>query len=181
VLLTGGDVRKRSNERAGVVLTHVTMVFLWVLWVLWALPAAAQVSDNASGQSNDQLTRPFSKAAIAALADIHRWREMAMVDAQSGMLNANYGDVQRTAAYENLRRAQFNTKTLGDEQAGDLLRQHFANVKSWVDDLVQARSDMAMDPAGLGQDPDLMKIDDCEKAINTMLGNGAYTGIDACQ
>jgi hypothetical protein len=171
-------MRKRSKMRASVVLTHLLMVFLSVLWVL---PAAAQIPDNASGQSNDQLTRPFFRAAIAALADIHRWREMAMVDAQSGMLNANYGDVQRTAAYEDLRRAQFNTKTLGDEQAGDLLRQHFANVKSWVDDLVQARSDMAMDPAGLGQDPELMKIDDCEKGINAMLGNGAYTGIDACQ
>jgi len=167
-------MKKRSNTRAGDVLTHLAMV---VLSALSLLPTAvAQVSDNASGQ----LTMPFRKTALAALAGVHRWREKAMVEAQSGMRNSTYGEDLRGAAYEDLGQAQFTTKSVGDKQTGDLLRQHFANVKSWVDGLVQARQDMGMDPAGLGQNPELLRLDECEKAFNTMLGNGTYTGIDAC-
>jgi hypothetical protein len=167
-------MEKPSNTRAGVVLTHLAVL---VLPALMALPTAAQIPDTAS----DRLTIPFSRAAVNALGNIQSWKEKATVEAQSGMLNATYGDNLRTAANADLRQAQFASYTLGDKQAVDLLQQHFANVKSWIDELVQARQDMGMDPGGLGQDPDLLRLDECEKALNAMLGNGTYSGIDACE
>jgi hypothetical protein len=75
--------------------------------------------------------------------------------------------------------------TQGDQQAGDMLQKHFSDVDAWVGKLIEARKNMdatnAVDPNSVDQDPDLVRIKTCEKAFNTMLGNGTFASIAECQ
>jgi hypothetical protein len=143
------------------------------------------VAGQAQNTSDDHLSPAFSQAAMSALANIHLWKEKARNDARTGIPNAQYGPVLRTKAYGSVRQAQFVAKTTGDHSADVALEKHFSNVKAWVDGLVQARKNLnatqSLDPDSVDENPDLQKINECEKAFNAMLGVGTYADMAACQ
>jgi hypothetical protein len=157
-----------------------TLAALLSVVVACSLPLAAQESATA----NDKLTPSFSKAAMTALADVYRWKERARADAKSG-IPSDYGKLIRTRAYEDVRQAQMAGTTEGDQKAGQMLERHFLNVNTWVDKLVEARKNMSatysLDPDSIDQDPDLVKVNDCEKAFNAMLRQNRYSEIAVCQ
>lgn len=143
------------------------------------------VAGQAQNTSDNHLSPGFSQAAVSALANIHLWKEKARNDARTGMPNAQYGPVLRTKAYESLRQAQVIAKTKGDQSAEAALEKLFSNVKVWVDGLLEARKNLSatqsLDPDSVDENPDLQKINECEKGFNAMLGAGVYADIAACQ
>ncbi len=140
------------------------------------MPLVLSLSGQAIDQPSDKLSPTFSQAAMAALADIYRWKEKAQAEAKSNLSNSNSGNHLKSVAYEHLRQAQMTAKTQGDERAGAMLQKHFSDVNAWVSKLIEARKNLeasnAIDPSSVDQDPDLIKLNACEKqsqALATIL------------
>ena len=135
--------------------------------------------------SSDQLSSKFSQAAIAALVQIHRWKEKVLADAKSTLPSPTFGKHLKTEAFESLRQAQLSSTTQGDKRAGETLQHLFSNVNVWADKLIQARKNLdatrSMDPNAFERDDELIKIVDCERSYNAMLGTGVYTDIAPCR
>jgi hypothetical protein len=164
---------KAWNVQTGVLLLLVVLVWPWSVF--------GQDADSTS----QALTPAFSKDAMSALADVYRWKEKARSDAKTSLSNPDAALYLRSVAYEHLRQAQSSAKTPGDEAAAALLRKHFADVNKWTTKLADARKNRdatnLMDPDSVDQDADLVKINDCEKAFNSMLGSAVFTEVASCQ
>jgi hypothetical protein len=149
--------------------------------IAWTLPLSGQAGDTPS----DKLSPEFSKAAMTALADTYRWKEAALAATKSPLTASTAGRPLKSVAYEDVRLAQMSAKTQGDQEAGTLLEKHFSDVDAWVNKLIEARKNLdasnVIDPSSADQDPDLIKINNCGKAFNAMLGSGSYTPIAECQ
>jgi hypothetical protein len=153
-----------------------------MLAIASAVPLGGQAGDN----SSDKLSPAFSQAAVGALADIYRWKESARAAAKSDVVpDLNPARPLKTSAYEHVRRAQISATTQGDQQAATMLEKNFSDVNAWVDKLIDARKNMdatnVVEPGSVDQDPDLVRINTCEKAFNAMLGNGTFAPIAECQ
>jgi len=153
-----------------------------VLAIVLTLPLCGQVND----ESSDKLSPAFSQAAMKALADIYRWKETAQAAAKSALQpNMTPGRPLKSAAYEHVHQAQTSATTQGDQQAGAMLQKHFLDVNAWVDKLIEARKNLnatnVVDPNSVDQDPDLVKLNACEKAFNAMLGKGTFAPVAECQ
>jgi hypothetical protein len=159
----------------------IALLLVLSIAIAWALPLLGQASEKDS----DKLSPAFSQAAMGALADVYRWKEKVQADAKSPVSNPQSGKYLKSTAYEHLRQAQMAAKTHGDQEAGTMLQKHFSDVNAWLNKLIEARKNLdataAVDPGSLNENPDLVKLNDCEKAFNAMLGDGTLALIDSCQ
>jgi hypothetical protein len=162
---------------------HVLSVAL-LMTAIFAASSAQGFAAQEATPSSSKLSPSFSRAAMSALAQIHRWKERTRNDAKSTVPAPTLHDYLKTSAYESLRQAQFSSSTDGDKQAAEALQNLFSNVNAWSTKLTEGRKNLdasaRVSPDAVDKDDDLLKINDCEKAFNGMLGSGSYTDLPAC-
>jgi len=160
--------------------------------IILTLPAAgaasAQTSAPQSGPPQSEgMTKGFMSAAVQGLALIKNW-QTTMADAiQRGVP----GDGSRLVvlhdrAAEGLRLAQVQAHNPSDENALQLLTNHFNQVDSWKRRLVDARRSMSTanysaSPDALQNDPEYQKIASCSQFLATMLPSGEYQDNASCR
>ena len=140
-------------------------------------PAAADSSS---------LSGDFSRAAVQELGILKNW-ESAMGYA---LQKAVPGDgsrmvVFRNRATEGLRLAGVAATTDPDRSAMQLLTNHFHQVDSWYNTLVEARksmstADYSLSEEGVSSDPAYQKISACSKFLGAMLATGKYSDDGSC-
>jgi hypothetical protein len=144
-----------------------------------------QAGEQPAGKSDpNQLSAPFSQSALRALAQMQRWKERTRNDAKATAPAPVLHDYLKSGAYESVRQAQLAATTSGDKHAGDALLNLYSQVNAWSSKLAEARKNLdatnRVDPNAVDQDEDLLKINECGKAFNTMLGTGTFTDIPSC-
>jgi hypothetical protein len=116
---------------------------------------------------------------------MQRWKERTRNDAKATASAPAVGNYLKTGAYESVRQAQLAATTNGDKQAGDALLNLYSQVNAWSNKLAESRKNLdatnRVDPDAVDQDDDLLKINECGKAFNTMLGSGTYADIPSCR
>jgi hypothetical protein len=132
------------------------------------------------------LSSNFMTASIQDLALIKEWGTTVALAITKGVP----GDgsrlvIPRDKAAEGLRLAKVSVSTEGDRHAMQLLSSHFDNVKTWQENLVNARKSMStanysMSEDALSRDPAFQKLATCSEFLGSMLPNGTFADNPAC-
>jgi hypothetical protein len=149
--------------------------------------SAAQVSPNDEPAKNLAMSNDFMKEAIQALAPIRSWYATLAQAIQRGVP----GDGSRLVVYrdqaaENVRLAAVAASTRSDQDALQLLNNHFNHVDRWYQKLVGERKAMSTGKYSLTQDalendPEYQKITSCSKFLGAMLASGQYEKDASCE
>jgi hypothetical protein len=155
--------------------------------IILTLPAAGATSAQASPPQSEGMTKGFMSAAVQNLASIKDWQTTMAYAIQRGVP----GDGSRLVilhdrAAEGLRLAKVQAHTASDENALQLLTNHFNQVDSWKRRLVDARKSMSTanysaSADALQNDPEYQKIVSCYQFLATMLPSGEYQDNPACR
>jgi hypothetical protein len=156
--------------------------------IVLAVIAFASFSHVAASEQKaedaEKLSPAFSQSALTALAQIHRWKEKARLDAKGTVPSPTFGKVIKVSALENVTQARIAATTDGDKRASEALQALYSKVDAWTGKLIQARANLdathAVDPDSVDKDEDLLKISECERSYHTMLGNGTYLDLPSC-
>jgi len=150
-----------------------------------APPAPAQNQGGSAGSGN-AMSDKFMNAAIQDLALIKHWRSVLAYGVTKGVP----GDgsrlvIEHDKSAEGLRLANVAVSTNGDQQAMQLLNNHFNSVNSWNDTLINQRRNMdtanySMTENALSQDPTYQKIAACSDFLAKMLPSGQFSDDGAC-
>jgi hypothetical protein len=139
---------------------------------------------NSSANAPEGLSRQFKHSANSAMVSIHQVKQNVARILESNLPTGYYDPQLSAKAYENVRAAETNATTHGDQQTAVLLSSYFTKVKSWVEKYKQQRQDMnatrTMGEDFLGDDPDWQAINTCEKELNSLLTSGTYSEIRSC-
>lgn len=154
-------------------------------------PAAAAAAPQPHGTQNEAssgnaMSDRFMNAAIQDLALIKHWRSVLAYGVTKGVP----GDgsrlvIEHDKSAEGLRLANVAASTNGDQQAMQLLNNHFNNVNSWNDTLISERKNMntanySMTENALSQDPTYQKIAACSEFLAKMLPSGQFSDDGTC-
>jgi hypothetical protein len=84
----------------------------------------------------------------------------------------------------SLEQAAVNAATPDDHDALQLLRNEFANLAQWANDIVSARQSLdatkSVNPNAMQDDPLLAKITSCSSFLNSMLVSGTFADDANC-
>lgn len=128
----------------------------------------------------------FMKAAVQALGTIKQWRSAIAYALQHGIPgDGSRVFIVRDRAAEGLRMATVAASTDSDQNARQLLANHFDNVSAWSTQMVEARRSMStanysMSPDALNNDAQYQKIARCSDFLGTMLASGKFEDEAAC-
>lgn len=136
-------------------------------------------------QASDRITRDFAAAAIAALSEIREWKDVVVTIIGFGVLvDGTWYEDYRDRADSAVKLATVAVTTVSDQRAFQLLQNEYNNVEQWSGTLVSNRQALnatrAMAPNAIQDNPALVKITDCAKALNPMLASGVYRDIPSC-
>jgi len=133
------------------------------------------------------MTRAFMSAAVQDLALIKDWHTTMAHAVQRGVP----GDGSRLVVFhdraaEGLRLATVDASSHSDQEALQLLTNHFNQVDHWKRKLVDARKSMStanysLTPDALEKDPEYQKIVSCGQFLGTMLAGGQYQDSASCR
>ena len=136
-------------------------------------------------QASDRITKDFAAAAISALSEIREWKDVVVTIMGIGvLLDGPWYQDYRDRADSGMKLATVAVTTVSDQRAFQLLQNEFNNVEQWSSTLVSNRQALnatrAMAPNAIQDDPAMVKITDCAKALNPMLAGGVYRDIPSC-
>lgn len=148
--------------------------------------AAKTAVDDKSGFS-----RPFTRAAIEAMASIREWGGMLMITVQNGYPVGNTMAGNTIMAYQgraadSVAFASSAASTDADTRGLELLRNELNNVQAWADSYVKARSSMSaanltMTENALTKDEDVQKLVHCGQFLAQMFAGGTFQDDAACR
>jgi hypothetical protein len=150
------------------------------------LQAASATSPAASAAvPSNALSKDFSSAAIAALADMREWRGALSTMVSYGLaINASGVTEYRDHVNEDISQAAVVASTDADRNALALLRGEFDKLNSWANEILTARQNLnaakTVDPNALKNDPELAKINDCGRFLNGMIVSGTFSDNGTC-
>ncbi len=156
--------------------------------IILTLPAAGAEAAAAPAQPDQAagMSDGFMKEAVQALAKIKQWRSAIAYALQHGLPgDGSRVFIVRDRAAESLRMATVAASTDSDQNARQLLANHFDNVNAWSTQMVEARRSMStanysMSPDALNNDPQYQKIARCSDFLGTMLASGKFEDEAAC-
>ena len=152
-------------------------------------PAAHESStpSQAGSTQSEAMTKTFMSAAVQDLALIKDWQNTMAYAIQRGVP----GDGSRLVilhdrAAEGLRLAKVQAHSPSDDNAMQLLTNHFNQVDGWKRKLVDERKSMSTanysaNPNALDQDAEYQKIVSCSQFLATMLPSGNYEDNGSCR
>jgi len=157
--------------------------------IILHLPASEPEEGTSSvpdaGSSN--LTQDFMRASVQTLTVLKDWSTTIAYAIQRGVP----GDGSRIVLFHDraadaLRLTKIAASSNADQDALQLLTNHFNTVNAWSDKLIGERKRMdtgkySLTPDALKNDETYQKISDCTKFLSTMLPNGVFQDDYACR
>jgi hypothetical protein len=134
------------------------------------------------------LSKAFSRAGIAQLAEMREWKAAIASVIRSGVAEGNWLvpllHDHRVRAEASLGQTSLAAKTESDQKALQLLRNQFTSLGEW-DTNTQAsvhalNAEPSISPAAAANDPLLAKISDCGNFLNAMLVDGEFSDYPSC-
>lgn len=152
------------------------------------LTAPATASGLQPERATVGLSKGFSKAGIAQLAEMREWKAAIASVIRSGVAEGTWlGPLlhdYRVRAEASLGQTSLAAKTESDQKALQLLKNQFTNMGEW-DGKTQAsvhslNAEQSISPANTANDPLLAKISECGNFLNAMLVDGEFTDNASC-
>jgi hypothetical protein len=142
-------------------------------------------SDATSPQTTRGLSKDFSSAAIAAVADMKEWKGALGTMATFGLaVDGTWAQAYHDRVETSLAQASVAASTNSDHNALQLLSNQFANLSKWASDVVAERQVLngarAVNPNALLNDPVLVKFSNCGRFLSTMLVSGVFVDNSSC-
>jgi hypothetical protein len=135
-------------------------------------------------------SRPFTKAAIEAMASIREWGGTLQAVVQNGYPVGNTTAGNTIMAFEgraadSVALASSAASTDSDYRGLELLRNEFNNVQAWADGYVKARAslsaaELSMSESQLNNDSEAQKIIHCGQFLAQMFASGTFQDDAAC-
>jgi hypothetical protein len=151
-------------------------------------PVGSLSSDDADTPS---FSRPFTKAAIEAMASIREWGGTLQAVVQNGYPVGNTTAGNTIMAFEgraadSVALASAAASTDSDYRGLELLRNEFSNVRAWADGYVKARNslsaaELSMSESQLNNDSEAQKIIHCGQFLAQMFASGIFQDDAACR
>ena len=158
--------------------------------IILTLPRSDGSEPGSENASESGFSRPFTKAAIEAMASIREWGGALLATVQNG-----YPVAKTTAGYtitayqgraaDTIALASTAASTDSDRRGLELLKNEFNNVHAWSDAFVKARSSMSAvnlttSEDALKSDPDAQKLVRCGQFLAQMFAGGTFQDDAAC-
>jgi hypothetical protein len=144
----------------------------------------------AGDTSQSGFSRPFTRAAIEAMASIREWGGMLQAIVENGypLGKATAGNMitaYQGRAADSVSLAAAAASTDSDYRGLELLRNELNNAQAWSDSYVQARNsmsaaDMTMSEHPVDGDQDAQKIISCGQFLAQMFASGSFQDNVAC-
>jgi len=135
-------------------------------------------------------SRPFTKAAIEAMASIREWGGTLLAVVQNGYPVTKTAAGYTIAAYQaraadSIALASTAASNDADRRGLELLKDEFNNIKVWSDAFVTARSsmsaaDLTTSEDVLKNDEDAQKLVHCGQYLAQMFAGGSFKDDAAC-
>jgi hypothetical protein len=153
--------------------------------------AHGEASDAAANDtSKPGFSRPFTRAAIEAMASIREWGGMLLVIVQNGYPLGNAMSGNTILAYQgraadNVSLAAAAASTDSDYHGLALLKNEFNNAQAWSESYVRARNsmsaaDMNMSEHPVDNDQEAQRIITCGQFLAQMFAGGTFQDNAAC-
>ena len=149
-------------------------------------------TSEAAGESGTELafSRPFTKAAIEAMACIREWGGTLLATVQNGYPVTKTAAGYTITAYQgraadSIALASNAASTDSDRQGLELLKNEFNNLQAWSDAFVRARAslsaaDLTTSEDALKDDQDARKLVDCGQFLAQMFAGGTFQDDATC-
>lgn len=150
--------------------------------------------DGAQGASGDTsqsgFSRPFTRAAIEAMASIREWGGMLQAIVENGypLGKATAGNMitaYQGRAADSVSLAAAAASTDSDYHGLELLRNELSNAQGWSDSYVRARNsmsaaEMTMSEHPVDGDQEAQRIISCGQFLAQMFASGSFQDNAAC-
>lgn len=148
--------------------------------------------DGASSGDAHKLgfSRPFTRAAIEAMASIREWGGTLQAIVENGYPVGNTTAGNTIMAFEgrasdSVALASSAASTDSDYRGLDLLKNEFNNVQTWAGGYVKARislsaAELSMSESQLNNDTDAQKVIHCGQFLAQMFASGSFEDNVAC-
>jgi hypothetical protein len=154
--------------------------------VLLTVPAV--VSGAKPERAAPGLSKEFSKAGIAQLAEMREWKAAIASVIRSGVAEGNWlGPLlhdHRLRSEASLGQTSLAAKTESDQKALQLLKNQFTSLGEWDDNtrasVHSLNAEPSINPAVAANDPLLAKISECGNFLNAMLVDGEFQDNPNC-
>lgn len=157
--------------------------------IVLTLPAPDSLSSSDEAQSPG-FSRPFTKAAIEAMASIREWGGTLMATVQNGYPVAKTTAGYTIAAYQghaadSVALASTAASNESDRRGLELLKNEFNNVQAWSDAFVKARTSLSAvnlttSEDALRTDQDAQKLVHCGQFLAQMFAGGTFEDDAVC-
>ena len=131
------------------------------------------------------LSRNFASLAIGELAEMREWRGAVGTILTYGVpVVGSWPQDYRDRVEANLAQVGVAASTAADGDAMQLLQNEFSNLSRWANDVVATRQSMnatnTVRPDTMLSDPNLAKISNCSRFLNSMLVSGTFADDQSC-
>jgi hypothetical protein len=131
------------------------------------------------------LSREFTRAAIAELAEMREWRGAVGTILTYGVpVVGTWPQDYRDRVESDLAQVAVAATSAYDQDALQLLRNEFGNLSQWASDVVSTRQAMnatnTVNPNAVQNDQALKKISDCSQFLSSMLVTGVFADNASC-
>jgi hypothetical protein len=155
------------------------------------LPHGDAPQSTADDAGRSGFSRPFTSAAIEAMASIREWGGMLQVIVQNGYplgraMSGNTVLAYQGRAADSVSIAAAAASTDSDHQGVELLRNEFNNLRAWSESFVDARNAMRAVNLTTSEHPlqdndeQAQKITHCGQFLAQMFAGGTFQDDPAC-
>ena len=147
-------------------------------------------ASDAGDTEQSGFSRPFTRAAIEAMASIRQWGGMLQAIVENGFPLGKGSAGNTITAYQgraadSVSMAAAAASTDADYHGLELLRNEFNNAQAWSDSYVRARNsmsaaDMTMSEHPVDNDQEAQKIISCGQYLAQMFAGGTFQDDAAC-
>jgi len=159
--------------------------------MILTLPHGEASEAAADDSSKPGFSRPFTRAAIEAMASIREWGGMLLVIVQNGYPLGNAMSGNTILAYQGraadtVSLAAAAASTDSDYRGLELLRSEFNNLQAWADSYVKARSSMSAANLSTSEHPlqddqEVHNLVHCGQFLAQMFAGGTFQDDAACR
>jgi hypothetical protein len=131
------------------------------------------------------LSREFTRAAIAELAEMREWRGAIGTILTYGVpVVGSWPQDYHDHVNSDLLQVAVTASSAADQDALQLLRNEFSNLAQWASDVVSTRQSInatnTVNPNAMQNDQTLKKISDCSQFLSSMLVSGTFADNANC-
>jgi hypothetical protein len=158
--------------------------------VLLTIPTQDNATASASNAANpayqqQRLTREFSSAVIAELAQLREWAVAETAMMKYGLaVSDGWVAAYREQSLVGLRQAEVTASTEADRNALGVLRSAVNLLTTWANGIAASRQALngatTVDPNAVQNDQSLAKIRSCGQFLNSMIVSGSFSDDPSC-